>query len=119
MSIVDSMKNLAKKGKTIVCTIHQPSSEIFEMFDKLYLMAGEKLILLTYKTRLLSILNSNFLIKEGRTASYGSLPQTYEFFSGHDYTCPPNYNPADYYIKTLAIAPSNKEESRQTVKVIS
>ena len=35
MSIVETMKNLAKNGKTIICTIHQPSSELFEMFDKI------------------------------------------------------------------------------------
>ena len=55
ISVVDSMKSLASKGKTIICTIHQvsfrivlkyvskyliiilfqqPSSEIFERFDK-------------------------------------------------------------------------------------
>ena len=39
MTIVDSMKELASRGKTIICTIHQPSSEIFERFDRLFLMA--------------------------------------------------------------------------------
>jgi hypothetical protein len=29
-----------------------------------------------------------------------------------------NYNPADFYIKTLAIIPSKKEESRLIVEVI-
>ena len=43
MSIVESMKLLATKGKTIVCTIHQPSSEIFEGFDRLLLMAEGRL----------------------------------------------------------------------------
>ena len=51
------MKNLAKQGKTIICTIHQPSSEIFEMFDRLLLMA------------------------EGRLAFIGDLPRAYEFFA--------------------------------------
>ena len=55
-SVVDSMKNLAKQGKTIICTIHQPSSEIFEMFDKLSLLA------------------------EGRLAFIGTLSAAYEFF---------------------------------------
>lgn len=43
MSIVESMKNLAKSGKTIICTIHQPSSELFEMFDKVCLISEGRL----------------------------------------------------------------------------
>jgi ABC-type multidrug transport system ATPase subunit len=38
-SVVECMKVLANEGKTIICTIHQPSSEIYEMFDRLYLLA--------------------------------------------------------------------------------
>lgn len=94
MSIVESMKNLAIQGKTIVCTIHQPSSEIFELFDQLYLMA------------------------EGRTAFLGDLIEAKDFFANLGFPLPVNYNPADYYIKTLAIMPSNKEESKQKVKEI-
>jgi ABC-type multidrug transport system ATPase subunit len=33
------LKSMALKGKTVVTTIHQPSSEIFAMFDKVLLMA--------------------------------------------------------------------------------
>jgi ABC-type multidrug transport system ATPase subunit len=55
-SVVDSMRSLAKQGKTIICTIHQPSSEIFEMFDKLSLLA------------------------EGKLAFIGTLNAAYEFF---------------------------------------
>jgi ABC-type multidrug transport system ATPase subunit len=56
-SIVESMKNLAQQGKTIICTIHQPSSEIFEMFDRLCLLA------------------------EGRLAYIGDLSKAYDFFA--------------------------------------
>ena len=34
-SIVYYLQRMAQSGKTIVCTIHQPSSEIFNTFDKL------------------------------------------------------------------------------------
>ena len=43
MSIVESMKDLARNGKTIICTIPQPSSEIFEMFDKVCFLSEGKL----------------------------------------------------------------------------
>jgi ABC-type multidrug transport system ATPase subunit len=44
MSIVESMRKLAREeNKTIICTIHQPSSEVFDKFDRLVLMAEGKL----------------------------------------------------------------------------
>ena len=57
MSIIDCMKDLANKGKTIICTIHQPSSEIFERFDNLFLMS------------------------EGRLAYAGDINNAHNFFS--------------------------------------
>ncbi len=54
--LVENMKELAKSGKTIICTIHQPSSEIFQLFDKICLLA------------------------EGRLAFIGSLTDSNEFF---------------------------------------
>ena len=46
MILVDCMRDLANKGKTIICTIHQPSSEIFEKFDTLCLLAEGNLVYL-------------------------------------------------------------------------
>lgn len=31
---VQTLSNMAKKGKIIVCTIHQPASQVFDKFDK-------------------------------------------------------------------------------------
>jgi ABC-type multidrug transport system ATPase subunit len=56
-AVVECMKNLAKQGKTIVCIIHQPSSDIFQMFDRLCLLA------------------------EGRLAYIGELPKANDFFA--------------------------------------
>lgn len=37
-NILDLLKELAKKGKLLFIVIHQPSSEIFKMFDKLIIL---------------------------------------------------------------------------------
>lgn len=36
LTIVNTLKNLAQKGKIIISTIHQPSSQVFEKFDKYF-----------------------------------------------------------------------------------
>jgi len=33
------MRDLARRGKTIICTIHQPASGTFALFDRLLLMS--------------------------------------------------------------------------------
>ncbi|KAJ0966924.1 hypothetical protein J5N97_023841 [Dioscorea zingiberensis] len=36
--VMRAVKNIAETGRTVVCTIHQPSIDIFEAFDELILM---------------------------------------------------------------------------------
>lgn len=38
IQIVRLLKKLARSGKTVISTIHQPSSEAFSLFDRLILM---------------------------------------------------------------------------------
>lgn len=77
-----------------MCTIHQPSSEVFALFDRILLMA------------------------EGRTAFLGPVGDALSFFSAQGLPCPPNYNPADYYIHTLATIPGQEAESKKKSKAI-
>lgn len=37
--MVTTLKDLASKGHTVVCSIHQPRSSIFAMFDDLLLLS--------------------------------------------------------------------------------
>ncbi|CAL4925934.1 unnamed protein product [Urochloa decumbens] len=43
--VIRAVKNISETGRTVVCTIHQPSIDIFEAFDELILMKnGGKII---------------------------------------------------------------------------
>ncbi|KAK8720985.1 hypothetical protein OTU49_012992, partial [Cherax quadricarinatus] len=87
-------KNMTERGKTIISTIHQPSSEVYAMFDRVLLMA------------------------EGRVAFLGEVDAAYQFFSRIGLPCPPNYNPADFFISTLAIQPGKEEDCRRAITMI-
>ncbi|KAH0815629.1 hypothetical protein GEV33_007162 [Tenebrio molitor] len=93
-TVIQVLKSMAMAGRTVVCTIHQPSSELYSLFDKLLLMS------------------------EGRTAFLGSPEEADIFFKQLEAPCPKNYNPADYFIQLLAIIPEKEESSRQAVNMI-
>ena len=45
-NLLKSMKDIAADGRTLVATLHQPSSQMFQMFDNLLLMAEGHVCLL-------------------------------------------------------------------------
>ncbi|GJQ75577.1 w [Trypoxylus dichotomus] len=94
LNVVQVLKSMAQTGKTVICTIHQPSSELYAMFDKLLLMA------------------------EGRVAFIGTPEEADIFFRSLDAPCPHNYNPADYFVQLLAIVPGKEESCKQAISMI-
>ncbi|KHJ99432.1 hypothetical protein OESDEN_00575 [Oesophagostomum dentatum] len=77
---------------TIVFTIHQPSSQVFELFDSIYIMA------------------------EGRVAFCGSRSEAADFWNGIGRPLPRNFNPADHYISSVAI--ESDAQRRNTIAAI-
>ncbi|XP_046656190.1 protein white-like [Daphnia pulicaria] len=94
-NVVQILKNFAFSGKSVICTIHQPSSEVFSLFDRILLLA-----------------------EGGRTAFFGPAGDALPFFSNLGFLCPPSYNPAEFYIHTLATEPSKEAESKERRNII-
>ena len=88
------MRHLSRMGTSVICTIHQPSSDLFQMFDRILLMS------------------------EGRVAFLGKVKDALSFFSSNGYPCPPNYNPADFFISTLAVVPGQEVSCKNKVNII-
>lgn len=38
--VIQSIKNIARDGRTVISSVHQPSSEVFTLFDDLFLLSG-------------------------------------------------------------------------------
>ncbi|XP_054160832.1 protein white-like [Oppia nitens] len=93
-NIVQVMKQMASNGRTVICTIHQPSSQVFKLFEQLLLIA------------------------DGRVAFMGKIDDAYNFFSTIGYTCPTNFNPCDYYIEQLAVIPGKEIECKNKIDEI-
>ncbi|XP_012554711.2 protein white isoform X2 [Hydra vulgaris] len=93
-NVIICLQKIASEGTTVIATIHQPSSEVFLLFDRLLLMS------------------------EGRTAYLGKREDAFGFFERVNYPCPLNYNPADHYVHTLAIIPGKEEECKAKCEMI-
>lgn len=75
---VSVLRSLARNGRTIVCTIHQPSAAIFELFDHVYILA------------------------EGRCMYQGAPKSTVPYFASQGFQCPQYHNPADYMLEVVS-----------------
>ncbi|KAI0028777.1 AtrD, ABC-transporter [Vararia minispora EC-137] len=86
-SICTLLRKLANHGQAILCTIHQPSSLLFQSFDRLlFLQAG------------------------GRTVYFGGIGEnsrtmTQYFESKGADPCPPDANPAEWMLSVIGAAP--------------
>ena len=51
-TVIQAVKNVADTGRTMVCTIHQPSIDIIEAFDEV-----KYIIFKHFKSKIVSIVN--------------------------------------------------------------
>ncbi|NWQ94039.1 ABCG2 protein, partial [Burhinus bistriatus] len=86
------LKRMAKQGKTIIFSIHQPRYSIFRLFDNLTLLAA------------------------GRVLYHGPAQNAVEYFQSVGYQCEPYNNPADFFLDIIngdstAVAMSKTDET--------
>ena len=101
------MKDLCRnKGLTVMCTIHQPNSNITAMFDDLLLLAkgrvvyqGTKPVLLSYYMDIIQYYNNIISIL---IPCKGPFEGAVGHFAACGFTCPLYSNPVDFYIKVIA-----------------
>lgn len=56
---------MASRGKTVICTIHQPSSEIFTLFDRVMFMVDGNICFLGTRTKFVGYLEKiNYVIPD-------------------------------------------------------
>ncbi|GIL85953.1 hypothetical protein Vretimale_9015 [Volvox reticuliferus] len=77
LSVVTTLVRLARKGRTVVCTIHQPNSDITECFDDFLLLSS------------------------GRTVYGGLWSGAVDFFARNGFSCPAFKNPTDYFMSVV------------------
>ncbi|KAK3408522.1 hypothetical protein EUGRSUZ_J00745 [Eucalyptus grandis] len=75
--VVQTLRNIARDGRTVISSIHQPSSEVFALFDDLYLLSS------------------------GETVYFGEAKMAIEFFSEAGFPCPRKRNPSDHFLRCI------------------
>ncbi|XP_021809152.1 ABC transporter G family member 9-like [Prunus avium] len=91
--IVSALSDLASGGRTIVMTIHQPSSRLFYMFHKV------------------------MLLSEGNCLYFGKVSEVMDYFSGIGYVPLVAMNPADFLLDLAnGLAPDGSHENKSKVK---
>ncbi|KAI4374438.1 hypothetical protein MLD38_012432 [Melastoma candidum] len=75
--VTQTLRSLSRDGRTIIASVHQPSSEVFELFDRLCLLSG------------------------GKNVYFGQASEAYEFFAQAGFPCPALRNPSDHFLRCV------------------
>eukprot|EP01124_Arcella_intermedia_P003352 TRINITY_DN11836_c0_g1_i1.p1 TRINITY_DN11836_c0_g1~~TRINITY_DN11836_c0_g1_i1.p1 ORF type:complete len:566 (+),score=85.82 TRINITY_DN11836_c0_g1_i1:213-1910(+) len=89
LRVMSAIGRLCSLGHTIVATIHQPRSTIFNLFD--YLL----------------------LLHEGKTVYYGEANKAVHYFKERGILCPSFINPADFLLDMLEHEGGEEEDSEE------
>ncbi|KAB0363234.1 hypothetical protein FD754_007390 [Muntiacus muntjak] len=90
--IVVVLAELARRDRIVILTIHQPRSELFQLFDKIAILSCGELVFC------------------------GTPVEMLNFFSGCGYPCPEHSNPFDFYMDLTSVDTQSKEREIETYR---
>mmetsp|Transcript_50052 Transcript_50052/g.89833 ORF Transcript_50052/g.89833 Transcript_50052/m.89833 type:complete len:652 (-) Transcript_50052:66-2021(-) len=91
--LIKLLKELAAdRAATVVCTIHQPSSDIFGLFDDLHLLLS------------------------GTTVFNGKAAEAVQHFASAGFPCPQYANPCDYFFMHVLVSPDGSAADDSRIK---
>lgn len=76
--VVQNLKEMAKENRIIITVIHQPSSQMYQLFDNLMLLA------------------------QGRVIYFGKASRAMEYFTRLGYQVPVFFNPGDFFVDVIS-----------------
>jgi hypothetical protein len=94
-NLINTLVELAKRGRTIFISIHQPRSDIYQLFDSIVLLSKGRVIY--------SGPGSNQMI---------------DYFDKLGYSVPMNVNPADFFIDLVSIDTRDEVREKETNKTV-
>ncbi|XP_014689060.1 ATP-binding cassette sub-family G member 5 [Equus asinus] len=90
--IVVLLAELARRDRIVILTIHQPRSELFQLFDKIAILSCGELVFC------------------------GTPVEMLDFFNDCGYACPEHSNPFDFYMDLTSVDTQSKEREIETYK---
>ena len=92
MQLIETLRELAHGGRSIVTTIHQPSSRLYQHLDKL------------------------LLLSDGHVMYYGNAQHAVDYFEKLGFDLPPRMNAADFILDLASgqVATKGKSEKEST-----
>lgn len=88
--LVSNLRDIARRGKLVLLTIHQPRSDIFKLFDEVGILSM------------------------GDMVYFGGAEQMLDYYQDIGYPCPTYANPLDHYVDLASIDRRDNQREHET-----